>query len=325
MYIPETFAAAFGLTLLSMLCWGSWANSFSLTRGKYRFELFYWDYAVGIMVGVLVLAALLGPQSALFHGSMDPGKVAWGIASGVVFNIGTVLLVAAISLAGMSVAFPVCVGLAMLIGGGVSWCIEAAVPAVPMAIGLGLILLSVILDAAAYRAKSNEVVSSTRGILIAVIGGLFTGAFPPCLQQAMVGPNALDSYAAVVMLGVGISGCTVVTNYAFMRRPIAGGEPVTFAQFFAAPVRFHVFGILGGMVWATGTVCNFVAGGKVSVAIAYAFGGGATIVTALWGIFLWKEFRGAPRRSYWYLFGMLISFVVGIVVIAWAKSTMPTT
>ena len=120
----------------------------------------------------------------------------------------------------------------------------------------------------------------------------------------------------------GILLCTIVTNYGFMRRPIAGGEPVSFAQLFAAPRRFHVFGLIGGMVWAAGTVCSFVAGGKASVAISYAFGGGATIVTALWGILLWKEFRGAFRRSYWCLFGMLISFLAGITVIAWAKSTM---
>ena len=323
MYIPETFAAAVGLMVFSMICWGSWANSFSLARGKYRFELFYWDYAVGILLGTVLLAAILGPQSALFHGTMDSGKAAWGIASGVVFSLGTVLLVAAISLTGMSVAFPICVGLANLIGGGVSWYIHPAVPAAPMAIGLALILLSILLDAAAYRAKSGAAASSTRGIVIAIIGGLFTGAFPPCLQKAMVGPGALDSYAAVVMLGVGILACALLTNYAFMRHPIGGGEPVTFGHFFAAPSKFHVFGLLGGIVWAAGTVSNFVAGGKVSVAISYAFGGGATIVTALWGIFLWKEFQGAPRRSYWYLLGMLVSFVAGIMVIAWAKANMP--
>jgi glucose uptake protein len=324
MYSPETFAASLGLMVLSMFCWGSWANAFSLARGKYRFELFYWDYAVGIMLGVLVLAALLGPQSAVFQGTMDAGKAAWGVASGVVFSIGTVLLVAAISLTGMAVAFPICIGLAMLIGGGVSWYIEAAVPAVPMALGLALILVSVILDAAAYRAMSGKMVASARGIAIALLGGVFTGAFPPCLQQAMVGMNPLDPYAAVVMLGVGVLGCTIVTNYAFMRRPIAGGAPVTMAQFFSASPRFHVFGILGGMVWAAGSVANFIAGGKVSVAISYAFGGGATIVTALWGIFLWKEFCGAPRRSYWYLCGMFVAFLAGITVIAWAKSTMPS-
>jgi glucose uptake protein len=322
MYSPETFAASLGLMVLSMLCWGSWANAFSLARGQYRFELFYWDYAVGIMLGVLGLAAVLGPQAAIFHGNMDAGKVIWGIASGVVFSIGTVLLVAAISLTGMSVAFPVCIGLALLIGGGVSWYIEPAVKALPMAIGCGLILVSVLLDAAAYRAKSGAVVSSARGIVIAVLGGAFTGAFPPCLQKAMVGPDALDPYSAVVLLGVGILACTFVTNYGFMRRPVAGGGPVTMGQFFAAPAKFHLYGILGGVVWAAGSVCNFLAGGKVSVAISYAFGGGATLVTALWGVFLWKEFRGAPRRSYWYLFGMFVSFLLGIAVIAWAKTSM---
>jgi len=322
MYVPETFAAAVGLMVFSMVCWGSWANSFSLARGKYRFELFYWDYAIGIMLGTVLLAAVLGPGSALFHGAMDPAKAAWGVASGVVFSLGTVLLVAAISLTGMSVAFPICVGLANLIGGGVSWYIESAVPAAPMAIGLALILTSIVLDAAAYRAKAESVVSSSRGIMIAIIGGLFTGAFPPCLQKAMVGQGALDPYAAVVMLGAGILGCTIITNYGFMRHPIGGGEPVTIAQFLQAPPKFHVFGLLGGIVWSAGTVSNFVAGGKVSVAISYAFGGGATIVTALWGILAWKEFRGAPRRSYLYLLGMLVSFVAGIIVIAWAKAGM---
>jgi glucose uptake protein len=138
----------------------------------------------------------------------------------------------------------------------------------------------------------------------------------------MVGQGALDPYTAVVMLGAGILGCTIITNHSFMRCPIGGGEPVTFAQLLQAPPKFHVFGWLGGIVWSAGTVSNFVAGGKVSVAISYAFGGGATIVTALWGIFAWKEFRGAPRRSYLYLLGMLVFFVAGIIVIAWAKAGM---
>ncbi len=160
MYVPATFGASVVLMVLCMLCWGSWANAFSLTRGKYRFELFYWDYAVGVLLGVLALAALLAPGSAVFHGTMDPTKAGWGVLSGVVFSIGNVLLVAAISLTGMAVAFPVCCGLALLIGVGLSWCIEPAVPAAPMAIGAALILLSMIMDAAAYRANNSR-----RGLL----------------------------------------------------------------------------------------------------------------------------------------------------------------
>ena len=247
------------------------------------------------MLGVLALAAILGPGSALFHGTMDPGKAAWGIASGVMFSIGTVLLVAAISLTGMSVAFPICIGLANLIGGGVSWYIEPAVPATPMALGLALILASILADAAAYRAKSGlRHLVECAGIVIAIIGGLFTGAFPPCLQKAMVGTNALDPYAAVVMLGAGILGCTIVTNYGFMRRPLGGDAPVSFAQYFAAPVRFHIFGLLGGILWAAGTVANFVAAGKVSVAISYAFGGGTRSSRRCGGSSCGKSSKAAP-------------------------------
>ena len=320
MYSPATFGASLVLMALSMLCWGSWANTFSLTRGKYRFELFYWDFAAGLMLGVLGLAAALAPESAVFQWSMEPGNAAWGIASGVVFSIGNVLLVAAISLTGMAVAFPVCIGLALLIGVGLSWYIEPAVPVGALAAGSALILLSMIADAAAYRSMARQVVSSARGIAIAVLGGVFMGAFPPCLQKAMVGTKPLDPYAAVVMLGAGILLCTILTNFGFMRRPIAGGQPVTFGQFFAAPLRYHLLGLLGGAVWAAGGVFNFIAGGKVSVAMSYAFGTGGALVAVLWGVFVWKEFRGAPRRSYAYLLAMFVLFLAGIAVIAWAKS-----
>jgi glucose uptake protein len=323
MWSPTTFGVSFCLMVLCMVCWGSWANSYSLTRGKYRFELFYWDYAVGVLLGALALAALMAPGSAIFHGPIDPGKAAWGIGSGVVFSIGNVLLVAAISLTGMAVAFPVCIGLALLIGVGLCWHINPAVPAIPLAIGSALILLSMVMDAAAYRAKARETVFSTRGILIAVLGGIFMGAFPPCIEKAIVGAGALDPYAAAVMLGIGVLVCTLATNYVFMRRPIAGGPPVTLAQFFAAPLHHHLLGILGGAIWAVGGVLSFVAGGKVGMAISYAFGSGATLVAALWGVLVWKEFRGAPRSSYWYLLGMFLTFLAGIAVIAWAKSTMP--
>ena len=323
MYIPTTFAASLGLMFLSMLCWGSWANTFSLTRGKYRFELFYWDYAAGLLLGVLALAFALGPESAVFSGSMGLGKMAWAIVSGMVFSLGNVLLVAAISLTGMAVAFPVCIGLALLIGVGLSWCIEPAVPALPLALGSALILLSMFADAAAYRAIAREKILSARGLWIAVLGGIFMGAFPPCMQKAMVGSHPLDPYAAVVLLGVGVVVCVVATNFLFMRRPIAGGPPVTFAEFFAAPLRFHFLGALGGAVWAAGGVLNFIAGGKVSVAVSYAFGTGGTLIAAIWGVFLWREFRGAPRRCYGYLAAMFVLFLAGIAVIAWGKSMMP--
>jgi glucose uptake protein len=321
MYIPETFGASIVLMVLSMLCWGSWANTFSLCRGKYRFELFYWDYAVGVVLGSLAFYAALGPGLGGLAQLAFGANAAWAVFSGVVFNIGNVLLVAAISMTGMAVAFPISIGLALLIGVGVSWAISPAITALPLAAGSVFLLISMGLDAAAYRAMAQQVVVSTRGIAIAVVGGVFMGAFPPCLQKALVGPGALDSYAAGLMLAVGVLLCTVATNWFYMRRPIAGGAPVGFRDYARATAIQHVLGLLGGAVWAAGMVFNSIAGGKVSVAISYAFGTGGTLVAALWGVLVWKEFRGAPKKSYLYLLGMFATFAAGIAVLAYAKAT----
>lgn len=245
MYVPATFGVSIALLFICMLCWGSWANTFSLTRGKYRFELFYWDYAVGVLLGVLALSALMAPNAAVFQGTMAPSSAAWGIFSGVVFSIGNVLLVAAISLTGMAVAFPVTCGLALLIAVGLSLWINPAVPVGWMSLGAGMILLSMIMDAAAYRSLAANAASSTRGIVIAIIGGVCMGAFPPCSEKAFEGPNGLDAYSAAVMLGVGVLLCTILTNYLLMRWPITGDEPVPMKRLFTAPISFHVLGIIG--------------------------------------------------------------------------------
>ncbi|GAG45133.1 unnamed protein product, partial [marine sediment metagenome] len=231
-------------------------------------------------------------------------------------------LIAAISITGMAVAFPVCIGLALVIGVGLSWWIEPAVPGAALAAGAMLILASMVMDGAAYRAMSSSTVVSKRGLVIAVVGGIFMGAFPPCLQKALVGPTALDSYAAALVLAVGILACVVCTNYFLMRWPIAGGPAVTFSQYVRTSARFHVLGLASGVIWATGTVCNFIAAGKVGMAVGYAFGAGGTLVAALWGVFVWKEFRGAPLRAYVYLLAMFVLFIAGIVVIAYAKYSM---
>lgn len=320
MYEPTTFAAAVVLMLITMFCWGSWANTFSLCRGKYRFELFYWDYAIGVLIASLAMSIMMGSGSALFNGGMNGTNVAWAILSGTVFNIGNVLLVAAISLTGMAVAFPVCISLALLIGVGVSWWLEPSVPGGWMLAGSMLILASMFMDAAAYRTISSQRASSMRGILIAIVGGIFMGAFPPCLQKAFVGEMPLDAYATSTMFAIGVLICTMVINYPLMRFPIAGEQPVPMRDWFKAPKRFHLWGILGGAIWAVGGVLNFIAGDKVSMAVGYAFGAGGTLVAVAWGVFVWREFKNAPKRAYIYLALMFILFIGGISVIGYAKS-----
>ena len=320
MYEPTTFTAAVVLMFVTMLCWGSWANTFSLCRGRYRFELFYWDYAIGVMIASLGMSILMGSGSALFHGGMNCVNLIWAILSGVVFNIGNVLLVAAISLTGMAVAFPVCISLALLIGVGVSWWIEPSVPGGWMLTGSVLILASMIMDAAAYRTIAAQRIFSMRGIVIAVIGGIFMGAFPPCLQKAFAGNTPLDAYAASTMFAVGVLLCTLVINYPLMRFPIGGEMPVPMRDWFKAPKRFHVWGILGGTIWAVGGVLNFIAGDKVSMAVGYAFGAGGTLVAAAWGVFVWREFKNATGKAYMYLALMFLLFIVGIAIIGYAKT-----
>jgi len=310
------------LLVLSMICWGSWANAFSLCRGKYRFELFYWDYAVGVLAASLVLFATMGPGLANLR-DLDPGgNAGWAVLAGIVFNLGNVLLVAAVSIAGMAVAFPVCIGLALLLGVGLSWWVSPQIGGLPLAVGSLLLLLAMGMDAAAYRALTRGRVFSARGVVIAVIGGLFMGAFPPCLQKSLVGAAPLDPYTAALLLAVGIVVCTLGTNRLLMRWPIAGGSAIGMDGYYGAPARHHLLGIAGGAVWAAGAVFNSIAAGKVSVAVSYAFGTGGTLVAALWGVLVWKEFRGAPAKSYGYLAGMFVAFLAGIVVIAWAKATM---
>ena len=236
----------------------------------------------------------MAPKAAVFSGSMDPTRAAWGIFSGVVFSIGNVLLVAAISLTGMAVAFPVCCGLALLIAVGLSLWINPAVPFGWMSLGAGMILVSMLMDAAAYRAMARNTASSTRGIVIAIIGGIFMGAFPPCSEKAFEGPTGLDAYSAAVMLGVGVLLCTILTNFLLMRRPITGEKPVPMGHWFSAPLGFHVLGILGGAIWAAGDIFYSIAANKVGAAMSYSFGMGGILVAAVWGVFVWKEFRGVP-------------------------------
>jgi len=323
MYAPQSFSTSVGLMILSMLCWGSWANAFSLCRGRYRFELFYWDYAVGVLLSTLAFYGTLGPGlTDLTHVPPGPNAL-WGLAAGCVFNLGNVLLVAAISLAGMAIAFPLCIGLALLLGVGLSWWIAPQITVLPLLLGATLLLCSIGLDASAYRAMSRDRLSSRWGIAVATAGGVLMGLFPPCLQKALVGPGALDPYAASVTLAAGVALCTLATNGLFMRHPIAGGEIVTLRQYWRARPAYHLWGVLGGAVWGAGLVFNSIAAGKVSVAVSYAFGTGGTLVAVLWGALVWREFRGAPIRTLYYLFGMFVSFLAGILVIAWAKAMSP--
>jgi glucose uptake protein len=180
-------------------------------------------------------------------------------------------------------------------------------------------MLAIVLDALAYRRREQTAkFVSARGIQIAVACGILMGSFYPLVTKAVNGTNALGPYAVALFFALGAALCAIPINYLFMRRPLTGTPPVSFAGFFSAKSSWHVWGIIGGMIWCTGTIFNFVASHAqiVGPAISYAIGQGATMVSAIWGVFIWREFAAAPPSSRRLLPLMFLFFVVGLAAIA---------
>ena len=329
MFLPETYQAALLLMLLSMLCWGSWANTLKLCPG-YRFQLFYWDYALGLMLGALLLGFTLGSHgstgtpylSDLVESPLRSMELA--AAGGVVFNVANLLLVAAIDVAGLAVAFPVGIGLALIVGSVWSYIVSPKANPILLFTGVALVTLAIALDAAAYRSRERAgKAATTRGIVLSLVAGLLMGSFYPLVARAMTGTAgnpAPGSYAIATFFAVGVVVSTFPANLLLMFKPLDGKPRVRGEEYWGALWRWHFAGILGGMVWCLGAVANFLGSGahKVGPAVSYSIGQGATMVSACWGIFVWHEFAGAPARARMFLILMFVFFVLGLTSIALA-------
>ncbi len=321
MFLPHSFAAALVMTVVSTLCWGSWANTYKLTRG-YRFELFYWDYVIGIVVVSLVWALTLGSSGGAGEpflanvANADGANIASALVGGVIFNIANLLLVAGIDMAGLAIAFPVAIGIALVVGVVLSYAIDPRGNPVALAIGVALALVAVFFDGRAYRALTPAGSAvSRRSLVVCVVSGVLMGSFAPFVTRALTTGRALGPYSIAVFFTLGALLSCFVVNVYFMRRPLVG-DPVDFSGFVQARGADHLLGIAGGFVWGTGTVFNFVAASFVGVAISYAIGQAAPMVAALWGIAVWREFRGAPARAWVYVGLMFACYVAALAVLA---------
>jgi glucose uptake protein len=318
----------YGIALLfmivSMLCWGSWANTMKLCPG-YRFQLFYWDYVIGLIVASLFWGATLGSFGGtgksffpdIANAALNPVLLA--ITSGVIFNIANLLLVAAIDIAGLAVAFPIGIGLALVVGAIGSYVILPAANPLLLFGGITLVAAAIVLDAVAYRLReANRPAMSLRGIVISLIAGLLMGCFYPFISKAMTGEGALGPYAALFFFVAGVAACSIPVNYLLMRMPLDGREPADMRSYWTAPANWHLWGALGGAVWCTGATMNFVASQAhiVGPAVSYSIGQGATMISACWGVFIWKEFSSAPSRSRAALAWMFVFFLCGLTAIA---------
>jgi len=326
MYQPETYFIALSFMILTMLCWGSWANTLKLCPG-FRFQLFYWDYVAGLIAGALVWGFTFGSFGSaglpfladMAHAGSHAMLLA--VVGGVVFNIANLLLVAAIDIAGLAVAFPIGIGLALVVGAAANYIIAPKGNPLLLFGGIALVVAAIVLDALAYRLReSTRRATSRRGIAISLIAGLLMGAFYPFVSKSMTGDAPLGPYSAVLFFAFGVALCSIPVNYLLMRFPLDGGQPAAMQGYWRAPALWHLWGMLGGAIWCTGAIANFVASRAhvVGPAVSYSIGQGATMVSACWGVFVWREFTAAPARSRTFLFWMFVFFLCGLTAVALA-------
>jgi glucose uptake protein len=323
MFTPPNFAIALVMTIASAICWGSWANTYKAVK-NYRFELFYWDYAVGIFLISLALAFTMGntghDASSFLNNvqSADASNVIWALVGGAIFNLANLLLVAGIDMAGLAVALPVSIGIALVVGVVLSYALQPKGNAILLAAGVACAVIAVILDGKAFGSLPSAHSASRKSIVICVISGILMGLWAPFVTRSMTRGNTLGPYSVAVFLTLGALLSCFLWNIYFMKKPLAG-EPVGFGGFFSGPPSGHLLGLAGGVIWGVGMVFNLVAASFTGVAISYAIGQSAPMVGALWGIFAWKEFTGAESRAKVYLVFMFIFYALAILLVAGAN------
>ncbi len=329
MYIVESYTTAVILTFITMLCWGSWANTQKIAKG-YRFELFYWDYIIGILLFSIILGFTLGSSGNAGQGftenikQADSSGILSAMLGGVIFNLSNILLVAALAIAGMAIAFPVGIGLCMVLGVIINYIATPQGDAFSLFVGVALVSVAIVFDALAYRKLAvSKQTTPVKGIALSILAGFLMAWFfrfvAASIATNLEAPEAgkLTPYSAFFFFVIGIVVSNFVFNTYLMKRPIEGA-PVTFRQYFSAGAKSHLSGIIGGMIWAVGTSLSLIAAGKAGYAISFGLGQGATLIGALWGVFIWKEFKKAPKGTNLYLALMFLLFVAGLGMIMYA-------
>ncbi|MEP7366304.1 MAG: AcrB/AcrD/AcrF family protein [Acidobacteriota bacterium] len=326
MWIPSEYIQALLLLICSMLCWGSWGNALKLME-TCRFELFYWDYVFGTTLVSIVLAFTLGsfgssgPPFLSDLSAATTAGIAYGFAGGAVFNLSNILLTGAIEVAGLAVAFPVGVGLSIVIGVVLNYIITPKNDPILLFTGVLLIIIAILIDAAAFRKHLGDSAktASSRGILLCIISGVGLGFFYPLVAKSLAEPHPMGPYAIGVVFMLGMLVSNLVVNPLIMRKPITDRPPLPLSAYFEMPARWHMLGLVGGgAVWGLGTILNFAASssGLVGPATSFALGDGAVLISALWGILVWKEFKGATPQVKNLLLYMVLIFTLGLTLIA---------
>ena len=333
MVVIESYSIAVAMCVVTMLCWGSWANTQKLASRKWPFQLFYWDYCLGVVLLSFIMAFTLGSKGALGRGfitdisQISQRALIMAFLGGVVFNLANILLVAAIDIAGMAVAFPIGIGIALVEGVVINYIADQRGNAVVLFLGVAGITIAIILDAIAYKKlPSRGEKTSAKGIIISIVAGGLMGLFFYLVQASMVedfaNPQAgkVGPYAAVVIFSIGLFLSSFLWNTMVMVKPFTG-EPVRYRDYFKqGDTMLHLIGVLGGIIWGIGMSLVNIASGAAGDAISYGLGQGATMVAAIWGVFIWKEFKEAPKGTNKLLALMFTCYIAGLALIVLAMN-----
>jgi glucose uptake protein len=323
MFTPPSLTIALLMMITSAICWGSWANTYKGVK-NYRFELFYWDYAIGIFVISLILALTMGSSghdASSFLPNVqaaDWSNIIYTLVGGAIFNLANLLLVAAIDMAGLAVALPVSIGIALVVGVVLNYALQPKGNLAFLAPGVVCALIAVVLDGKAFGSLDGGQRASRKSIVICIVSGVLMGLWSPFTTIGLTRGHTLTPYSSIVFLTLGALLSCFIWNIYLMKKPLAG-DPVGFDAYFSGPRSGHLLGFLGGVIWGIGAVFYAVAGNATSFAISYAIGQCAPMVGAVWGIFAWKEFAGAGKRANVFLALMFVFYAMAIVLVAAAN------
>lgn len=333
MVVITNYWLAILFCVFAMICWGSWQNTQKMVQKEWRFELFYWDLTLGVLIFATIAAFTVGSIGDSGRSFLEDLRQAefssmmYAMLGGLLWNMGNLLMVAAIAVAGMSVAFP--------IGGGIAWVLGIILNYINIAmkggtpsnypvllwIGVAVIIIAIVLSGKSYKnlTKFKEK-TSYKGILLSVLAGTFIAFFYPVVVNSLDpvfvdgGRGTLSPYSGVFFMAIGIVISTSLINPIFMRNPVEGA-PVRMKIYFTGTTKTHLLGMLGGGIWALGTIFSYMAAGAANPAIAYALSNAAPVIAILWGLFVWQEFKGAPKGTNFLIVLMFISYVVGLILI----------
>jgi glucose uptake protein len=340
MILPSSYSVILIVLIAGMLSWGTWANTLKAAGRKWRFELYYFDFAVGVVIAATLIALTFGNLGFDGFSFKDDLQLAgkrqdlFAFGAGAIFNLGNMLLLAALSLLGMAIAFPVGMGFALVVGVLWNYALNPGGNGILMFTGAAVVIGAVVSGVVAYRAYTSgplPIANSTQsmakktgansiGIALALAGGLMLGSFAPIVQMARTGENGLGPYSCGFIFAVGLLFSTFVYNLFFMNLPV-NGEPLEMAEYFRAPLKKHSLGILGGIIWYIGAIASLLASrveGAASVqpSVGYAFSQTGIIIAAICGLFLWREFADADSKVKTWLGLMLVLLAIGIGLVS---------